>query len=87
MTESPPSPTNLEQIFAAHRAPDRELQEADRALQRGVLCLAVAAVWIFQFLTGRPVHADAWFIFVVTLLLPMISVANRRYVLAHPGWG
>jgi len=87
MTESPPSPTNLEQIFAAHRAPDREVQEADRALQRGVVCLAVAAVWIFQFLTGRPVHADAWFIFVVALLLPMISLVYGRYVLAHPGWG
>src|SRR5436190_11108406 len=87
MTEFSPSTTRLEQIFAAHRAPDRELQEADRALQRGAFCLAVAAVWLVQFLTGGPVHADAWFIFVVALLLPGISAAYRRHLLAHPGQG
>ena len=49
--------------------------------------MAVAAVWLVQFLTGGPVHADAWFIFVVALLLPGISAAYRRHLLAHPGQG
>jgi len=80
MTESHPSTTKLEQMFAAHRAPDRELQEADRALQRGVVCLAVATVWLFQFLTSRPVHADAWFIVVVALPLDGLSLIRKLSV-------
>src|SRR5215204_4828483 len=80
MTDFGPYTATVAQVLSAHRAPDR-------ALQRIVVCIAVAAVWVFQSSTGRPVHADAWFIFVVGVLLPAISFAYRRYLLAHPQWG
>ena len=87
MTELDPSKATLAHIFVAHRAPDRELQEADRARQRALICFAVAAVWAVQFLTSHPVHAESWFVAVVALVLPVISLTYRRYVLAHPGRG
>src|ERR1700712_1254160 len=73
----------LAQIFEAHRAPDRQLQEADRALQRGWGCVAIGAVWLFQFLTGQPVHAAGWFIVAVAILLPSTSYVYRRYALTR----
>jgi signal transduction histidine kinase len=77
----------LADFIGTHKAPDRPLLEADRALQRGVVTLGVGAVWLFQFLSDQVVHAQPWFIFLGAVISPMLAFAYRHYVLTRPKKG
>jgi len=83
MTAIDASGRRLAALLEAHQSPDLELQESDRALQRMVVTLAIGGVWLAQMLAGRTVHASAWFIVLIVLVVPAGTFAYRRYALGR----
>ncbi len=67
--------------LGAHHARDRAGQERDRALQRGIVGLIVASVWVLQYLSGREVRAQLWFVVFLGLVLPVLAFSYRRFLL------
>jgi signal transduction histidine kinase/ActR/RegA family two-component response regulator len=74
-------------FFAVRNVPDWRLQEAERAWQRYVVCWGVSAVWFFQYLSGHPVNAGAWYIVSVGLAYPLAAFVYRRYLLSRSDSG
>ena len=73
--------------FGAQYARDRAKQERERALQRGVVGLTVSAYWVLQYLLGREVHAQPWFVAFLGIVLPALAFGYRRYLLSNPEGG
>lgn len=47
--------------IGAHQTPHKEVQERDRALQRGVVGVGLPLIWAMEFLAGQPVRPPLWF--------------------------
>src|SRR4051812_25810676 len=73
--------------LGAHRAHERAKQERDRALQRAIVGIAVTSFWLWQFVTGREVHASLWFAIFLGLVMPVLAVAYRRFLVTNPDGG
>lgn len=54
--------SRLADLIGAHRTPQRETQERDRALQRGVVGLALPFYWLAKVLLGLPIGPPLWFV-------------------------
>jgi signal transduction histidine kinase len=48
--------------IGAHRTPHKEIQERDRALQRGGVGLALPFVWTVELVLGLPIGPPLWFV-------------------------
>ncbi len=75
------------EYFGAQYARDRANQERERALQRGIVGLIVSAYWILQYLSGREVRAQLWFVVFLGLVLPVLAFSYRRFLLSRPEGG
>ncbi len=65
--------------IGAHRVSSRDAEERDRALQRGVVALALAAIWTAGLLLGLPGGPPLWFL-LAGAIYGAASFAYRRSI-------
>lgn len=80
---SSPRFVQFAEYFGAQRVPHPEVQERDRALQRGVVPLCLVLFWVVEYLFRAHIEADAWFV-ALCLAYSCLSMGYRR-VVSFPG--
>lgn len=75
------------EYFGAHRVPQRDEHERDRALQRWIFCAIVAAFWAWGYWHGDWVWPERVAFPVFVAATAVVSFVYRRYLGSHPGSG
>lgn len=65
--------------IGAHRVPHRDIQERDRALQRGIVGIGLPSIWGLELLLGRLTGPPLWFA-LLGVTYGVFSVAYRQFL-------